>query len=137
MKDLNIDFNAMTNAVSPITIHDRKDHKTLWFNSWWLYSHLGTISKVDISEQIFNPKFQVAGKYFECDSLLIVNQHSLICMYLFLRDIGLEAIRQAGFYRVIDVRQMEGYPTRTDENGLVIQNPANEFHNLRYRAFTM
>ena len=81
--------------------------------------------------------FQVAGKYFECDSLLIVNQHSLICMYLFLRDIGLEAIRQAGFYRVIDVRQMEGYPTRTDENGLVIQNPANEFHNLRYRAFTM
>ncbi|XP_020602707.1 uncharacterized protein LOC110041738 [Orbicella faveolata] len=52
-------------------------------------------------------------------------------------DIGLEAIRQAGFYRVTDVRQMEGYPMRTDENGLEITNHKTEFHSLRYRAFTM
>jgi len=52
-------------------------------------------------------------------------------------DIGLEAIRQAGFYRVTDVRQMEGYPMRTDENGLEITNHKAEFHSLRYRAFTM
>ena len=98
---------------------------------------LAQYQKLTSLNRPLNPKFQVAAKYFECDSLLIINQHSLICLYLFPRDIGLEAIRQAGFYRVIDVRQMEGYPTRTDENGLMIQNPANEFHNLRYRAFTM
>lgn len=52
-------------------------------------------------------------------------------------DIGLEAIRQAGFYRVTDVRQMEGYPIRTDENGQAITNHKTEFRSLRYRAFTV
>lgn len=56
---------------------------------------------------------------------------------MFFRDIGLEAIRQAGFYKVTDVRQMEGYPIRTDENGREITNHTTEFHGLRYRAFTM
>ena len=56
---------------------------------------------------------------------------------MFFRDIGLEAIRQAGYYKVTDVRQMEGYPIRTDENGREITNHTTEFRGLRYRAFTM
>lgn len=52
-------------------------------------------------------------------------------------DIGLEAIKQAGFHQSIDVRQMEGYPMRTDENGLEITHATPEFHSTRYRAFTM
>lgn len=52
-------------------------------------------------------------------------------------DIGLEAIRKAGFHRFTDVRKMEGYPIRTDENGLEITNTTTEFYSQRYRAFTM
>ena len=55
----------------------------------------------------------------------------------FNRDIGLEAIRKAGFHRFTDVRKMEGYPIRTDENGLEITNTTTEFYSQRYRAFTM
>lgn len=51
-------------------------------------------------------------------------------------DIGLEALRQAGYHRITDVRQMEGYPVRTDENGLAITNHNTEFRTQRYRAFT-
>ena len=58
-------------------------------------------------------------------------------VFFFSSDIGLEAIRQAGFHRITDVRQMEGYPIRTDENGLEITNATPEFHSTRYRAFTM
>lgn len=57
--------------------------------------------------------------------------------YCFHRDIGLEAIKQAGFLRITDVRQMEGYPIRTDENGREITHATPAFQSHRYRAFTM
>lgn len=52
-------------------------------------------------------------------------------------DIGLEAIRKAGFHRCTDVRLLEGYPIRTDENGIEIPNTSIGFQSHRYRAFTL
>jgi len=33
-----------------------------------------------------------------------------ICISLFHRDIGIEAIKRAGFAKFVDVRLLEGYP---------------------------
>lgn len=78
--------------------------------------------------------------FSDVEGRAIINKLIKLLIYIFIdvfRDIGLEAIRQAGFYRITDVRQMEGYPIRTDENGHEITNHNTEFHSLRYRAFTM
>lgn len=37
-------------------------------------------------------------------------KYRLICITIFFRDIGIEAIKRANFAKFVDVRLLEGYP---------------------------
>lgn len=60
-------------------------------------------SFIHLFEQI--PRIYIQGKEFTFELV-----YHTIYLIFFFRDIGIEAIKRAGFAKFVDVRHLEGYP---------------------------